>query len=209
MIVYAIVILFLINGIVIVNAHDLMSSKDRIAHAASIFNECKETQNAIVDAETGQRGYIITGDTSYLEPYSFAAPTVVAHISNLRILCNGDQVQLDRITKIEELSFEKLKELNKTIVIRREKGFEAAAKYVRRDRGRDLMTLIRQVVSEMQNEERVKYTKRQVSADESLLYLKVGLIMILLRDLLLFSYFVFVLHKYGVKTPDGSNTPVV
>jgi methyl-accepting chemotaxis protein len=111
--------------------------------------------SALQDAETGQRGYIITGEERYLEPYQTGTTLVNQTIQNLRRLTADNPNQQRRLDSVEPLTAGKIGELKETIDLRRGKGFDAALQVIRTDKGKKLMDDIRKVVAEMVHEEKL------------------------------------------------------
>ena len=78
----------------------------------------------VVDAETGERGYIITGDTAFLDPYRGAEQDAIAHIDDLRRLTADNPSQQARIDTLAGLVSRRFTVLDTRIRTRREHGFE-------------------------------------------------------------------------------------
>ena len=112
------------------------------------------------DAETGQRGYIITGDGNYLEPYFSATQDVAREDEALRKLTAGSPHHQRRLNAVGPLITEKLAELRQTIDLRRHQGFDAALQVTRTDRGRRVMDEIRKVLQEIEGEEQAQLDRR-------------------------------------------------
>jgi PAS domain S-box-containing protein len=111
------------------------------------------------DAETGQRGYLLTGDARYLEPYTKSHAVVANSIARLRSLAANDGVRREHVTALEEATSAKLAELRETVKLRKESGFDAALAVVRTDRGRAFMDQVRSEIAAMaagENEARVR-----------------------------------------------------
>lgn len=105
------------------------------------------------DAEIGQRGFIITGDEQYLEPYHQGLSQIHQNLALLRSNAENHPNLLKLIEGIESLTEAKLAELKETIELRRVKGFDPAAQVVRRNLGKSLMDQIRKNISALQAEE--------------------------------------------------------
>jgi methyl-accepting chemotaxis protein len=99
------------------------------------------------DAETGQRGFVITGNPSYLEPYQSALGEIQKAFGALRVLTADNPVQQQHLTAMQPLIDRKLAELKHVIDFRRTGGFDAAAKEVNNNLGKDLMDQIRAIVA--------------------------------------------------------------
>lgn len=107
----------------------------------------------LVDAETSQRGYLLTGQNSYLGPFATAAGQAAFRVEDLRQLTTDNPVQRRNVERIKALVDAKLAELRRTIDLRDTQGPDAALEVVRIDRGKLLMDQIRAVASTLIDEE--------------------------------------------------------
>src|ERR1019366_1446819 len=87
------------------------------------------------DSQTGQRGYIITGDESFLEPYQAAGTAIATTVDELRELTSDNPAQQKRIGQAEPLIAAKLAELKRTIEMRRNRDIEQATKTIQAGEG--------------------------------------------------------------------------
>ena len=99
------------------------------------------------DAETGHRGYIITGKPSYLEPLEIARIKVQPHIDQMRARFVDNTEQNRRLDQVEVLVQEKFKEMQRTIAIRRDQDRDTAAAALSNDLGKVVMDQIRQLIA--------------------------------------------------------------
>src|SRR6267142_626797 len=72
-------------------------------HTYEVLRNLDETVARLVDAETGQRGYLLTGDDAYLEPYRAAIKSIDQTIGNLKNLTSDNPNQQKRIQILEPL----------------------------------------------------------------------------------------------------------
>ncbi|KAF0815332.1 Frizzy aggregation protein FrzCD [Andreprevotia sp. IGB-42] len=119
------------------------------------------------DAETGQRGYLITGEDRYLEPYRAALQQMDGVQAELKTLTADNPAQQQRITSLAPLVQAKMSELKETIDLRTGKGFEAARAVVLTDRGKNVMGQIRAIVREMDDAEAALLKTRDEGVQES------------------------------------------
>lgn len=108
------------------------------------------------DAETGQRGYLLTGDESYLQPYRSAVADVAPLLAELMQMTAQRLEQRPDIAELQRLSEAKFSELEETIALRRnggERGLAEALEVVQEGRGKLLMDEIRRVVGTMRQRE--------------------------------------------------------
>ncbi len=136
-------------------------------HTYEVLRNLDETVARLVDAETGQRGYLLTGDEAYFEPYSAAIKNIDQTIGNLKSLTSDNANQQKRIQILEPLVEQKLAELQQTIDLRKNKGPTAANRVVLEGSGKQAMDQIRAVVAEMTNEEEDLLRLRTQKANES------------------------------------------
>ena len=116
------------------------------------------------DAETGQRGYLLSNAESYLEPFNNARSELPGAIKRLRDLEAGNQQQLQRLDTAEQMLNDKLAELTETVDLKRSGKAEGAVGVLRSDRGKELMDRIRAVIGQMEADERALLLARQEEA---------------------------------------------
>jgi PAS domain S-box-containing protein len=163
------VIVLLINGVgSITNTYRLRDNNRRVLQTDAILALLEKTISAFKDAETGQRGYLLTGTDSYLEPFQNAVTNVGEEIDRLKALTSNSPEQQERIVFLESKWGEKLAELNETIALRKNQGVEAAIQVVRTDRGKTFMDDIRRVVAAMEASERTMLNRRVAQSARSL-----------------------------------------
>jgi len=136
-------------------------------HTYEVLRNLDETVARLVDAETGQRGYLLTGDDAYLEPYRAAIKSIDQTIGNLKNLTSDNPNQQKRIQILEPLVEKKVTELQRTIDLRKNEGLAAANRVVLEGSGKHWMDQIRAVVAEMANEEEDLLKLRTQKANES------------------------------------------
>ena len=121
------------------------------------------------DCETGQRGFLLTGDEKYQAPFVTGSAAVHLKVNNLRDLLKGHTEQLRRLEALDPLIDSKLAELKETIDLRKDetKGLDDALKVVRTDKGKGIMDSIRKVIGDMENESRGVLETRSKEAKES------------------------------------------
>jgi methyl-accepting chemotaxis protein len=132
---------------------ELVDSADWVTHTHKVKEGLSSLLSALKDAETGQRGFVLTGEERYLEPYAASIKVVDQYIQNLRELTGDNPAQQRRIETLQSLASSKLAELAETVALRREHGEQAAVKVVLTDKGRAFMVQIRRIVAEMDDSE--------------------------------------------------------
>ena len=129
--------------------HALASTRELVAHSLRVNTAINDVLSAMQDIETGQRGYLITGDEAYLAPYRIALTAVRPNISRLERLVRDNPCQGVRIARIKMLGRQKLAEVDSTIFAMRTQGFGAARMQVVRNDGKRTMDNLRSVITDM------------------------------------------------------------
>ena len=173
-----IILLLFIGLISYQNLTRLTSEADMVTHTQDVLTHIEEVLGDLKDAETGQRGYLITEKENYLEPYTKAIIKLKEDINNLRTLTNDNAYQQQRIERLEPLISKKLRELDETIELRKTDGFDAAREVVITDVGKTVMDNIRAVLSEMRDEEIKLLDERTASSTNETQTAKTEIILI-------------------------------
>ena len=149
------------------NMTRLAEASERQKHTYEVLGNLDETVVRLVDTETGQRGYLLTGEESYLEPYRAAIKNIKQTIADLKNLTSDNPNQQKRIQILEPLVEEKLAELQRTIDLRKNEGLVAANRVVLEGSGKQAMDQIRAIIAEMATEEKDLLRVRTQKANES------------------------------------------
>ena len=136
-------------------------------HTYEVLNSLDETVGHLSDAETGQRGYLLTGNETYLEPYRVAIKSVDQTVAYLKNLTADNPNQQKRIQALAPFIEKKLAEMQSTVDLRRNKEVAAATGLVLEGSGKQAMDQIRTLIAEMTNEEKYLLRIRTQQADES------------------------------------------
>ena len=135
-----------------------------VEHTHEVLTRINNVLSTLKDAETGQRGYLLTRLEEYLEPYQVAVARIEEHIKQLRDLTSDNPSQQRRILLLAQKVADKQDELQETIETRRGKSFEAALAIVKTNHGKKVMDEIRQIVTEMKREEYALLERRTVES---------------------------------------------
>ena len=156
-----------IAGISYRNANLLIHTQHWVIRTHQIRTAFTDLLSDLKDAETGQRGYLLTGEDSYLEPYKQALTAIKTTLDDVKKLTFDDPNQQRRIATIGPLIDGKLAELKQTIDLRRTQGLDAALKIVLSNEGKGFMDQIRGVVAEADQEAQSLLERRSEEARAS------------------------------------------
>ena len=149
-------------GVVSYRAH-----REQVSRAASVQQTFEEigaiaaVLDALRDSETGQRGYLLTGDVEYLAPYQSAANSLGQRLDDLQRLAADNRQQQQRVQELRALASDKLAELAETIRLANAGDAEGALAVVRSNRGKELMDRIRASAAAMHTEEERRVRDQQ------------------------------------------------
>jgi PAS domain S-box-containing protein len=164
-------------------------------HSSVVVNVATSLMSEIKDAETGQRGYLLTGDSAYLAPYQGATHKIPLLLSKLRQYVQHHPSQLHKLDALKPAIDEKLAELARTIQVRRDSGMAAALDLVRDGRGSELMDTIRADMYTFISIEQTLWEQRDVNFHSSLRHLIISLIVVSLIVLLLALTTVYYVYR--------------
>jgi CHASE3 domain sensor protein len=150
----AAIIFFMTTGAVAYwNFQVLKADSALVVHSGDTLTALEDVLSTVKDAETGQRGYLLTGRDSYLDPYDAAVRQVGPRLDTLQRVTVDNPAQQDRLGSLRQHLGAKLAELKQTIDLRQTQGQAAAVAVVQSDRGKQDMDAIRDQVSAMEREE--------------------------------------------------------
>jgi methyl-accepting chemotaxis protein len=132
----------------------LANTSQTVAHTHLVLERLADVLNVLQDAEIGARGYIITGDESFLEPYQNAETRVVVAVNKLRTLIADNPAQRMRIEQAEPIIVAKMALTKRQIEMRKAREIDAVTKLVQTGEGQNRMDDLRRIFGEMEQEER-------------------------------------------------------
>jgi CHASE3 domain sensor protein len=106
------------------NTLPFIATNNSVVHALEVLQEIESVLSNLKDAESGQHGYIIMGEPSYLEPYHPAFEAVPQNIQALKQLTADNPHPQQRLDMLDPLITKKLTNSSETIVLHRNQGFE-------------------------------------------------------------------------------------
>ncbi len=121
-----------------------------VAQSNEVIQQMQSLVSTMKDAETGQRGYLLTSEESYLLPYRDAKAAIPGELKAARGLTANIPDQQRRLDNLDTLVSQKMAELQQTIDMNRDGDAKGALAVVRTDLGRDVMDHIRSVIADIQ-----------------------------------------------------------
>ena len=137
-----------------------------VSHTLRVLNASGLLLSTMEDAETGQRGYLLTGDDGYLQPYRSALSKQSLARQDLRQLTADNSGQQARIGKLDQLVETRLSVSSRIIALYRTDGSNAALAAIATDEGKRVMDEIRGLLRNMEQEEhRLLNTRTKAAAE--------------------------------------------
>ena len=123
------------------------------ARTGQILNSVDTLLADLTNAETGQRGFLLTGESRYLQPYNEALPAIPGDLARLKSLLDARPGESAKVARLDGLVNEKLTELRETIELRRTQSPQAALALVLSDQDKRAMDEIRAQCAEIKRNE--------------------------------------------------------
>lgn len=170
------VAIFLIAGVFLAvngfltyqSAQSLVAHDNDVIHTQSILARLQIMLTAVDDAESGQRGYILTGEASYLKPYTGAQDQITRQQARLTTLLVDDPTYLARLDVLQRLIAQKMIELQTTLNLYQSGNHQQALDLISSGQGLLIMDQIRQQFTSMQTDLRSLLTQRNAQAQDQL-----------------------------------------
>jgi PAS domain S-box-containing protein len=121
----------------------------RIREFDAAIETIQDLRSTVQDAETGQRGYLLTREAKYLRPYEEAIATIQPRLQAVQKLAKSGLVSAEQVSELERLIATKIDELRKTVSLVQSGRMPAAMGIVRSDEGEEAMEAIRTTMAEI------------------------------------------------------------
>ena len=152
---------------------------DQVSHAIEIRERAERFLGRLRDAETGQRGYLLTGQAAYLEPFTEGSAAAGPELDVLEALVDADPAQKQRVASLRENMRLKLAELNRTIQLTRNGRREEAVAMMRDGPGIATMDKLRDTVQDIQQTENIRLRSLYRSEERRRLWGSTGIVVAL------------------------------
>jgi PAS domain S-box-containing protein len=154
------------------NIREVATGVQWVSHTHEVLGQVEQVVSTLKDAETGQRGYLLTAERIYLEPYEQALPRLRAQFEQLRQLTIDNPPQTAHVLKLERLVADRVATLRRGLdVFQAEpdkiRAIALARQYLIQGEGKRLMDLIRDEVYGMQHLERALLARRDAASRDN------------------------------------------
>lgn len=152
--VFVLALFFVVAFLFYTNTRAFLETNNWVEHTHQVIGEIEETMSFLKDAETEQRGYVISGNQRFLEHYNQALDKIKPQFAKIRQLTADNPRQQERLDKLTPSLEAKLNFLTKVVETRKSGDFITAQNLVSSGEGENEMEIIRALVGEMEHEER-------------------------------------------------------
>ena len=163
----ACLVLLLIAGLGDHNTSALVDTEGWVTHTYQVRTRLAELAADMVAAESAERGYLLTGNDGYLDPYRTALGSLKTAADDLRHLTSDNPRQQKRLGDLQPLIDTRLSNLHDAIEMRRTQGADAAAKTVQSNGSLATMQRIEGMIADADQEEAELLRQRTEQADEA------------------------------------------
>lgn len=150
------------------NIMQLRADVSWVEHTYQVSRTIRTLFSKLAEAESDQRGFVITGTPEFLKRFSLAEQSLPATLATLRDLTKDNPRQQRRLDTLQQLIVKKLAFAHENIEIRKHKSLEAAVQLVGTGRGYQLMDQISALIAEMQQEESQLMAERDQATDQTI-----------------------------------------
>ncbi len=152
----AVVALILISVLSYRSVQEWNRATERTSHTIAVIDAADGVLAALTDAETSQRGYLLTGEARYLQLYWTTGARLDQSLAGLHQLTAADPQRSSQVDAIEHAAAEKTAELRQTVELRRAGKINEAMEIVLTDRGKNVMDRVRTLLGTVRaDEERI------------------------------------------------------
>ena len=176
----------------------LIQTARLLSHASRVINNAELVVKSCVDIETGQRGYVITADENFLEPFHESSGIIENYLDNLDSLTTDNVSQKNKVDTLRLLVRAQLRWTEKVIDSRKE-SFEKAQALVLEGTGKQITDSIRACVGRIQREERDIFASGNTISRESLQqfqYSFIGLAVLIIAIILYLFYILKIMNLH-------------
>jgi signal transduction histidine kinase len=184
----AIVVVFLNAWWAFRSVDRLAANGSLVAHSWQVVHQVEQVLSSAVDAETGERGYLISGRDSYLEPYTIAQNELPGELDHLQSLVSDNPNQTERLKDLRGSLERRMAVLERAIAMRRQRGPDLSAALLIGGPGRIEMAHVRAICDAMEAEEDRLLAMRTVDTQNSKRRAQIAVVVASTLDFLLILF---------------------
>lgn len=160
--------LFLMFGLAAINEYNsnrLLESRKWVEHTQTVLERAESLISFLKDEETGERGFALTGDVTFLEPYDLSRSKLPPVLAELKALTVDNPTEQHRLTQIEDLMASRLALSARDVDAHKTAGAKPEETLSLSRQGKKFMDRIREIVADVETEERTLLRRRVEASD--------------------------------------------
>jgi CHASE3 domain sensor protein len=161
------VVMVVIGIVSKLTTNKLVESNGWVSHTYQVEAELEDITNFLVDAEAGQRGFILTQKANYLQPYNTSVANFEKTFDEVNKLIQDNPEQVTRLNQVKQLAKDKMAELAETIELTQQGKRQEALNLILSNKGNQIMDEIRVKLAEMMQVEERLLANRQQTAKQT------------------------------------------
>lgn len=191
------VILFSIAFISFYNSEKFKETNQWVNHTHEVLFEFQQVLVYCTDAATGERGFIITGNERYLEPYTNASTQINEHLAKVKALTKDNPRQQKNVLDIQKLANRLTERLSANIEIRRTAGFEKAQLIEATDSSKSILDNIRKEIRDARViEDSLLVQRKQDSEKDARNFNSISIILAVTIAIVLISVYLIIISNF-------------
>jgi CHASE3 domain sensor protein len=147
---------------------EMRESAGWVTHTLQVERQFGLARTLLTEAETGQRGFLLTGDESYLDPNVQALTALPGVFAKLKELTADNRAEQQRVDELQRLAEERLERLRLSVAEAKAGRREAAIGLLPGGRGKELMIGIRTLIQSAINDEEHLLRQREAALDRAI-----------------------------------------
>lgn len=169
---------FAVSAVLAYRSIDVITHNNiRINNTLQTINLIKDLSREILAAESSQRGYLLTGDPEYLQPYHQTLLVVGDLLDRLDVATTELPAQNRRFQSLLNYVSRKIGEMERIVTLTNREEIRAAIRQVKTDEGIELMRAISQLLTQMEQEELTILEKNKIVAVENREFILIALLL--------------------------------
>ncbi len=184
-----------VGSVAVLSINRFVETAELVRHTQAVLVELEDLAGELKDVQRGARGYIITGQESFLVPFGPAATSLPTSIDRVQALVAGDPDQQQRLRRAEPLVARLLDQTGATVALRRDFGFEAAQEQVATGEINRVMDAALAIVRDMEDAESARLAAWTADAAERAAFARrvvlgvgsMGIALLLLASVVIYS----------------------
>lgn len=186
------IVVFFVAIVSYISIKDLESNERWVNHTEDVIGSTHQIREQLTDAETSQRGYIITGIPKFLDRYNYYINQIESSVKVLRDLVDDNPDQISNVDSLSLYASLKVNYMKNLLSIYETKGYDAAKKEIESSKGKLYMDKVYEHLGKVEKLENKLLKQRKANSskgvDRTLIVILIGAFVILCLLLVLFNY---------------------